>query len=192
MRSCKSCELMIPSFINWYPVSLTLQLHSNWGWNRDYKVKLGPKVRVNFLKIIFLICQKLQQYLNKKNTAPEPWVWSFWGWDSKRTCKRVDENSTGDETQKTINFGGKLSFILSLLFPERLHCCYIYFHCSSWLYYIISLEPCALNAEYLILSLQQFILRFIIMSLLCSDTSEREDRGVRGGPKDRKRGLLYG
>jgi len=34
------------------------------------------------------------------------------------------------ETQKTINFGGKLSFILSFLFPERFHCCYIYFHCS--------------------------------------------------------------
>jgi hypothetical protein len=27
-------------------------------------------------------------------------------------------------------FGGKLSFIPSLLFPERLHCCNIYFHCS--------------------------------------------------------------
>jgi len=28
------------------------------------------------------------------------------------------------ETQKTINFH------LSFLFPRRLHCCYIYFHCS--------------------------------------------------------------
>jgi hypothetical protein len=26
--------------------------------------------------------------------------------------------------------GGKLSFTLSFLFPERLHCCYRYFHCS--------------------------------------------------------------
>jgi hypothetical protein len=35
------------------------------------------------------------------------------------------------ETEETINFGGKLSFILSFVFPERLHCCgYIYFHCS--------------------------------------------------------------
>ncbi len=32
--------------------------------------------------------------------------------------------------RKTINFGGKLSFILYFLLPERLHCCYIYFHCS--------------------------------------------------------------
>jgi len=38
-------------------------------------------------------------------------------------------------TKKTINFGGKLSFILSFMFPERLHCCYIYiyFH-YSYLY----------------------------------------------------------
>jgi hypothetical protein len=34
------------------------------------------------------------------------------------------------ETQNTINFRGKLSFILSFLFSERLHCCYIYFHWS--------------------------------------------------------------
>jgi hypothetical protein len=32
--------------------------------------------------------------------------------------------------KKTINFGSKLSFVLSFLFPERLHSCYIYFHCS--------------------------------------------------------------
>ncbi len=28
------------------------------------------------------------------------------------------------------NFGSKLSFSTSFLFPERLHCCYIYFHYS--------------------------------------------------------------
>jgi hypothetical protein len=32
----------------------------------------------------------------------------------------------GDETQKTINFGGKLNFILSSLFHGRLHCSYLY------------------------------------------------------------------
>jgi hypothetical protein len=37
----------------------------------------------------------------------------------KNTCKKVRLHSTGDETQKTINFGGKLSFILSFLFPEK-------------------------------------------------------------------------
>jgi len=36
----------------------------------------------------------------------------------------------GGETQKTIHFCNKLSFILSFLFPKRLHCCYIYVHCS--------------------------------------------------------------
>jgi hypothetical protein len=40
------------------------------------------------------------------------------------------------------NFGGKLSFILSFLFPKRLYCGSI-------------LEPCALNSEF-----QHFILRF--------------------------------
>jgi len=34
-----------------------------------------------------------------------------------------------------INFDGFLSFTLSFFFPERLHCCYIDFHCfiSYWL-----------------------------------------------------------
>ncbi len=55
------------------------------------------------------------------------------------------------------NFGGKLSFILSILFPERLHCSaatYIFtaHACTST---IISLEPCALNAEF-----QHFMLRY--------------------------------
>ncbi len=42
----------------------------------------------------------------------------------------------GDETQKTINFGRKLSFP----FPERLQCCYIYFHCS-YLYNYYNTSP---------------------------------------------------
>jgi hypothetical protein len=42
---------------------------------------------------------------------------------------------------------------------------------------IISLEPCALNAEY-----QHFILRFIKMSLLCGYHWKRGYR-VKGGPK---------
>jgi hypothetical protein len=35
-----------------------------------------------------------------------------------------------------------------MLFPERLHCCYIYFHCSYVYNYYNYLEPCALNAEF--------------------------------------------
>ncbi len=46
--------------------------------------------------------------------------------------KKAHQHSTGDETHKTINFGGKLSFILSFHSPERLHCCYIYFHYSYY------------------------------------------------------------
>jgi len=42
----------------------------------------------------------------------------------------------GAETQKTINFYGFLSFTLSFFFPERLHCCYIDFHCSYLSTYI--------------------------------------------------------
>jgi hypothetical protein len=48
----------------------------------------------------------------------------------KKTAQQYISIQGGDETQKPINFGGKLSFILSFLFPERLHCCYTYFHCS--------------------------------------------------------------
>jgi hypothetical protein len=51
---------------------------------------------------------------------------------------------------------------------------------------IISLEPCALNAEY-----QHFILRFIKMSLLCG-YFVKEGIGGERRPKDRvKTGLLY-
>jgi hypothetical protein len=36
----------------------------------------------------------------------------------------------GTQISFSTNFGGKLSFIVSFLFPWPLHCCYIYFHCS--------------------------------------------------------------
>jgi hypothetical protein len=48
----------------------------------------------------------------------------------KKTAKKYISIQQGVETENTINFGGKLSFILSFLFPDRLHCCYIYFHRS--------------------------------------------------------------
>ncbi len=37
---------------------------------------------------------------------------------------------TGTQTSFSTNFDDKLSFILSFILPERLHCCYVYFHCS--------------------------------------------------------------
>jgi hypothetical protein len=82
------------------------------------------------------------------------------------TAKKVHDHSRGDETQKTINFGGKLSFILSFLFPERLHCCYICFHCS-YTTTIISLEPCVLSISYWDL----------LKCLYFAEPTERGDRG---------------
>jgi hypothetical protein len=65
--------------------------------------------------------------------------------------------------QKTNNFGGRLSFILSFLFLERLHCCYIYFRCS---YYSRTLcIKCWVSAFRT--ELQHFTLWFNKMSLLC-------------------------
>jgi hypothetical protein len=67
------------------------------------------------------------------------------------------------QTSFSTNFGGKLSFILSFLFLERLHCCYVYiFTAPTCTTTIISLEPGASNAE-----TQHFILRFNKTSLLC-------------------------
>ncbi len=68
------------------------------------------------------------------------------------------------------SFGGKLSFIPSFRFPERLHCCYIYFHYApTYTTTIITLEPCALNAEF-----QHFILKIFHYF---ADITEREALG---------------
>ncbi len=47
-----------------------------------------------------------------------------------KPAKEYSSNQGGMKLKKPINFGSKLSFIMSFLFPECLHCCYIYFHCS--------------------------------------------------------------
>jgi hypothetical protein len=84
------------------------------------------------------------------------------------------------------SIGGKLSFILSFLFPDRLHCCYTYFHCSYlYNYYNYSRTLCikcwAFRTE-----LQHFILTFNKNVLTYfADTIEREDRGGERRPKDR-------
>jgi len=44
--------------------------------------------------------------------------------------KILQNEITGTQTSFSTNFGAKLSFILSFLFPERFHWCYTYFHCS--------------------------------------------------------------
>jgi hypothetical protein len=40
--------------------------------------------------------------------------------------KILQSEITGTQTSFSTNFGGKMSFILSFIFPERFHCCYIY------------------------------------------------------------------
>jgi hypothetical protein len=76
--------------------------------------------------------------------------------------KILQNEITRFQTSFSTNFGGKLSFILSFLFPERLHCCYIYFQYSYLYNYYNYSNPCALNVEF-----QHFILRFNKISLLC-------------------------
>ncbi len=58
----------------------------------------------------------------------------------------------GDETQKAIDFGGELSFVLSFMSASTI-VTYIFtaLYCTTT---IIILEPCALNAEF-----QHFMLR---------------------------------
>jgi hypothetical protein len=83
----------------------------------------------------------------------------------------------GDETQKTINFGGKLRFIMSFLFLSTSTAATYIFSALNCTTTIISLECRALNAE-----LQHFILRFNEMSLLCRYHRKR-GLGVKGGSK---------
>jgi hypothetical protein len=72
IKTWKSCE-QITSFITQYPILLTLGLHSNWVWNKDYKVKSGPKdsmtLRIgNYNTPIFLwhVQYKYDNYLHSK------------------------------------------------------------------------------------------------------------------------------
>jgi hypothetical protein len=72
--------------------------------------------------------------------------------------KFYKRNTIGTQTSFSTNFGAKLSFIPSFLFPECLRCCYIYIFtpptCTTT---IITYEPCALYAEF-----QHFILRYFL------------------------------
>jgi hypothetical protein len=73
--------------------------------------------------------------------------------------KILHKEITGTQTSFSTNFGGKLSFILSSLSPERLHYIFTALTCTTT---IITLEHCALNAEF-----QHVIPRFTKISLLC-------------------------
>jgi len=116
----------------------------------------------------------------KGNTTPEPWVWSKTRWDSKKKPAKKYINlkkgggrgGGGSNSEEMHHFLCETEFhpILtpSFLFLERLHCCYIYFHCSHMYNYYHYLEPCALNAEF-----QHFIPRFNKTSLFCGAHSKR-------------------
>jgi len=57
--------------------------------------------------------------------------------------KILQNEITGTHTSFPSDFGEKLSFILYLLFPERLQSCYIYFYCSYCTTTITTFKPCA-------------------------------------------------
>jgi hypothetical protein len=116
--------------------------------------------------------------------------------------KYISIHQRGEETPKTINFGGKLSFILSFLFagaPPLLRHIFSLLLTVGLLYYNLpgtaqfcphrqtprlllyirfSLEPCALNAEYH---------HFILKCFYFADTTERGERGDRWSRKEAQR-----
>ncbi len=78
--------------------------------------------------------------------------------------KVLQNEVTETQTSFSINFGGKLSFVLSFPFSLRASttaATYI-FTAPTCTTTIITLDPCALNAEF-----QCFIPRFINISLVC-------------------------
>jgi len=80
------------------------------------------------------------------------WEWNFY-----------KNEITGTQTSFPTNIGAKLSFVPSFLFPERLQSAATYlFTAPTCTTTIITLQPCALNAEF-----QHFILRFNKIFLLC-------------------------
>jgi hypothetical protein len=74
--------------------------------------------------------------------------------------KILQNEITGTRTSFSTNSGGKLSFILSLLFLSASTAATDIFTAPTC---TITLEPCAINAEF-----QHFILRVNKISLLCA------------------------
>jgi hypothetical protein len=60
--------------------------------------------------------------------------------------KILQKEITGTQTSFSANIGGKLSFILCFLFPQRL--LHIFFTAPTCTTTTITLQPCALNAEF--------------------------------------------
>jgi hypothetical protein len=107
-----------------------------------------------------------------KNTAPEPWVWSYTRWDSKKNLQKSTLAFNGgwwnSETPSilVVNWVSScLSFFLSASTSPLLLRTYIFTAPNYCTTTIITLEPCALNAEF-----QHFILK----CLHFADTTENK------------------
>jgi hypothetical protein len=83
------------------------------------------------------------------------------------------------KTKFSANFDGKLSFILSFLFPEFISAATYIFTAPTCTTTIVTLEPCALNAEF-----QHFLLRFN-KNFLTLRISLKEGTKGETRPKDR-------
>jgi hypothetical protein len=85
----------------------------------------------------------------------------------------------GDDPHKTIDFGGKLSFILSFLFLNAANAATCIFTAPNCITNVLSLEPRALNGEFehFILSCSSVPYWDLIKCLYFADTTERGDRG---------------
>jgi hypothetical protein len=63
------------NLLNWYSVSWTstfadFTLHSNWGWNTEYRIKLEPKEQGSFPDNFNIVSQAIVEYI-------------YWGWDQE-------------------------------------------------------------------------------------------------------------
>jgi len=85
--------------------------------------------------------------------------------------KILQSEITGTHTSFSTNFGGKMSFILSFIFPERFHCCYIF---------VFTAVPCTATIVYSCI-FQHFLWRFNKISVLWRYVRLKEGRGGEGG-----------
>jgi hypothetical protein len=88
--------------------------------------------------------------------------------------KILHKEITRTQTSFSTNFSGKLSFILCFLFPERLHYCYIYFHCSYlYNYYNYSRTLCNMCWRFNTQISYSDLIKFPYFA----DTTKRGDKG---------------
>jgi len=136
-------------FLNCYQIKIRVQM-----WDKTFLIFFSKFENFPDNRDIHKVRKRQHQYPEFGDTQGET---------RKKPAKNYISIQGRGETHKTI-----LSFTLSSLFPERLHCCYIDFSAT-----IISLEP----------EFQHFILRFSKISLLYRYHFQKGLGGVKGGPK---------